>query len=118
MQGHDSLDLAQVRVLYGAGRRRAARFRQGSDGVSELLRVVLRARASEFGAAQKLIANAAELDEIANEDQPDVPAMRGWRYEVFGNQAQRLKAGKIALSADGDGVKIVPVASNGDVVTD
>lgn len=92
--------------------------RHGSEGVSELLRVLLKAKASEFGVAQKLIANAAELDEIANEDQPDVPAMRGWRYEVFGNQAQRLKAGKIALSADGDGVKIVPVASNGDVVAD
>ena len=81
--------------------------RQGVEGLSDLLRVLLKATAGEAEVAQKLIATSADLDAIATEDTPDVPALRGWRAEVFGKKAQRLKQGEIALSADGDGVKIV-----------
>ena len=36
--------------------------------------------------------------------------MHGWRREIFGNDAQALKAGAIALGVDGRRVKLVPVA--------
>ncbi len=42
------------------------------------------------------------------EDEPDVPALKGWRYELFGAEAQRLKRGEVALKvANGE---VVPVA--------
>ncbi len=42
------------------------------------------------------------------EDEPDVPALKGWRYELFGAEAQRLKRGELALKvANGE---VVPVA--------
>lgn len=81
----------------------------GSEALAELLRVLLKARADAEGVAQRLIASSAELDVIASEDAPSVPAMRGWRFEVFGSDAMRLKRGEIALSAQGGSVKVVPL---------
>ncbi|MBA3324262.1 MAG: ribonuclease D, partial [Rhodobacteraceae bacterium] len=51
--------------------------------------------------------SGADLDAIAGEEAPDVPALRGWRFELFGRDALRLKAGEIALSADGARVRVV-----------
>jgi ribonuclease D len=82
---------------------------QGAEALSDLLRVLLKACAEATGVAQRLIASSADLDAIAAEDQPDVPAMTGWRYEVFGRDAQRLKRGEIALSAAGSAVRIIPL---------
>ena len=38
-----------------------------------------------------------------------MPALHGWRLEVFGKDALRLKRGEIALSAAGDTVTVVPL---------
>ncbi|MCF6272824.1 MAG: ribonuclease D [Rhodobacteraceae bacterium] len=80
---------------------------QGSEALGDLLRVLLKARSSAEGVASKLIATAADLERIAAEDAPDVHALKGWRRQVFGAYALRLKAGEIALSAGPDGVKII-----------
>ncbi len=81
----------------------------GSEALCDLLRVLLKARADAEGVAQRLVASAADLDRIASEDSPDVPALHGWRLEVFGRDALRLKRGEIALSAQGTEVKVVPL---------
>jgi ribonuclease D len=79
---------------------------QGSEGLADLLRVLLKAKAEEAGVAQKLIANASELDDIAAGVGGD-QVFKGWRSEVFGNDAKDLCEGKVALSASGSSVKIV-----------
>lgn len=79
---------------------------QGAEGVAELLRVLLKAKAEEYGVAPRLIANSAELDQIAAGD-TDTPAFSGWRADVFGKDARRLVAGEVALSAKGNSVQIV-----------
>jgi ribonuclease D len=84
----------------------------GAEGLADLLRVLLKARADAEGVAQRLIASSADLDAIAAGDAPDVAALHGWRFEVFGRDALRLKRGEIALSADGSAVKVVPVATD------
>ena len=81
---------------------------QGSEGLADLLRVLLKAKAEDAGVAPKLIANASELDDIAAGVGGD-QVFRGWRSEVFGNDAKDLCEGKIALSASGSSVKIVRV---------
>ncbi|WP_424931946.1 ribonuclease D [Amaricoccus macauensis] len=84
--------------------------KSGSEALGDLLRVLLKARSDSEGVAQRLVASAADLDLIANEDLPDVPALHGWRNEVFGRDAMRLKRGEIALSANGSEVRVVPLA--------
>ncbi|MGE3770731.1 MAG: ribonuclease D [Bdellovibrionales bacterium] len=64
----------------------------------ELLRVLLRLVVAEHGVAAKLIAVSDELEEIASNDEADVPALKGWRYEIFGQQALELKHGRLALT--------------------
>ncbi len=74
----------------------------------EFLKVLLKSLAAQKGVAPRLIANADELERIATENSPDIPALKGWRYEVFGETALRLKRGEIALAIDGGEVVPVP----------
>lgn len=82
----------------------------GAEALADLLRVLLKARADAEGVAQRLIASSADLDALAAEEEADVPALKGWRFEVFGRDALRLRRGEIALSAEGGAVKVVPLA--------
>jgi ribonuclease D len=63
----------------------------------ELLRVLLKACAARNKVAPRLIAGSDDLERIAVEEEPDVPALKGWRYELFGAEAQRLKRGEVGL---------------------
>lgn len=76
------------------------------SALADLLRVLLKAKSETAGVAQKLIATASELDQIAAGDR-DLPALKGWRREVFGEDALRLCAGEIGLGARGGKVDII-----------
>ncbi len=70
--------------------------------------MLLKARADAEQVAQRLIASSAELDALAAGE--DVPALHGWRHEVFGRDAERLIRGEIALSAQGGAVQVIAIA--------
>lgn len=76
---------------------------QVNPALADLLRVLLKARSDEADVAQKLIATAAELDQIAA-GQRDLKALSGWRYDVFGKDALELCEGKVALAVKGSAV--------------
>src|SRR5262249_21156846 len=73
----------------------------------ELLRVLLKARCEAAGVAQKLVASAADLELIAADDRADVPALSGWRRELFGADALALKHGELALTARGRRISVI-----------
>ncbi len=75
--------------------------------LSELLKVLLRQVADDAEVAPRLIANAADLERLARDKEPDIPALTGWRRDLFGEKALKLKAGKLALSATPRGVKVI-----------
>ncbi|RFB04010.1 ribonuclease D [Parvularcula marina] len=75
--------------------------------VLDLLRVLLKRQSEQNGIAPKMLASAADLEAIALEDNADVPAMKGWRREVFGNIALRLKHGELALALKGKKVILI-----------
>ena len=81
---------------------------QVNPALADLLRVLLKAKTESASVAAQLSATAADLDAIAAGSR-DVQAMRGWRLEVFGNDAMALCEGKIALTAVGNDVKVVRV---------
>jgi ribonuclease D len=66
----------------------------------ELLKVLLRMASERFGVAAKVIATVDDLDRIAADDEADVPALKGWRRELFGEQALALKHGKLSLAVE------------------
>jgi len=85
------------------------RRRQGSAAIADILRVFLKARAEKLGVASKLIASSADLEALAGEENPDLPALKGWRREVFGDDALRVMAGELALVARPGGVELIVV---------
>lgn len=87
----------------------------GLGPVIELLKVLLKHKCERHGVAQKLVANAADLESIAADDDNGVAAMDGWRYEIFGADAQRLKRSELALAASGGRIQLIEVNGNGQV---
>ena len=84
------------------------RFRPAPKGAAtvELMKVLLRMTAERHGVAAKVIATVDDLDRIAADDRADVPALKGWRRDLFGEKALALKQGRLALAVE-----------NGKVVT-
>jgi len=78
------------------------------SAVVELLKVLLKYKSEEHGVASKLLANVDDLKCFALE-QPDVRFTKGWRAEVFGNDAEKLRTGKLGLSlVDGEITLLTP----------
>jgi ribonuclease D len=75
--------------------------------VVELLKVLLKAKCETHGVAQKLVASGADLERIATDDKAAVPALHGWRREVFGEDALALKHGQVALAVQNRRVRLV-----------
>ena len=76
----------------------------GNSALSEMLRVLLKAKSEELGVAAKLIAISADLDSLASGERT-VPALLGWRHKVFGKDALDLCDGKVGLFLDGKNIK-------------
>ncbi len=83
----------------------------GLAPIIDLLRVLLKTKCEANAVAQKLVASAADLELIAAADDAAVPALAGWRRDLFGADALALKHGRIGLTVSGRAVKIVPLAA-------
>jgi ribonuclease D len=68
--------------------------------VVELLKVLLRMISERHHVAAKVIATVDDLERIAADDAADVPALLGWRRELFGEKALALKHGELALAIE------------------
>ena len=66
----------------------------------ELLKVLLRMVSEHNHVAAKVIATVDDLERIAASDHAEVPALSGWRRELFGEKALALKHGKLALAIE------------------
>jgi ribonuclease D len=76
--------------------------------VADLLRVLLKSVSARSDVAAKLIATSDDLDRIALDDKADVPALKGWRRELFGADALALKSGEMALAVERGQIVTVP----------
>lgn len=86
----------------------------GLGPLIDLLRVLLKLRCEENDVAQKLVADSEDLELIAADDHADVRALAGWRAELFGRDALALKHGRLALTAAGKRIKLVPLGPAAD----
>ncbi|MEO9961701.1 MAG: ribonuclease D [Nisaea sp.] len=81
--------------------------REAPGPIVELLKVLLKIRSDEEKVAARLIANAADIESIALDDDADVPALKGWRRDLFGADAVSLKHGRIGLTAEDGKIKLM-----------
>jgi ribonuclease D len=71
---------------------------EGTAAAVELLKVLLKHVAEKEGVAAKMLASGDDIERIAaNGAEADVPALHGWRREVFGDTALKLVRGELAL---------------------
>lgn len=75
--------------------------------VLEMLRLLLKLQCAAHEVAPKMVASAQDVEKLAAEDKPDIPAMKGWRYTVFGGPAQKLKSGDLSLALEGDSIRLI-----------
>ncbi|MDX2203026.1 MAG: ribonuclease D [Hyphomicrobiaceae bacterium] len=75
----------------------------------DLLRVLLKSCAARNKVAPRLVADGDDLERLAVEDNPDIPAMRGWRFDLFGALVAQMKRGELALRVENGEVVAVPV---------
>ncbi|MGH7004183.1 MAG: ribonuclease D, partial [Alphaproteobacteria bacterium] len=85
---------------------------RANGALAELLRVLLKMRAEEHNVAARLIADSEDLDRLAAEEEPDVAALKGWRREIFGEDALALKAGRLALMMKGRKLMAMPLPAS------
>ena len=82
-----------------------------------MLKTLLRLRTEYDDIAPRLIANQRDIDAIAAfGEAADVPALKGWRREIFGEDALKMLSGEIALRLDGR--KVVAEDISADKKTD
>ena len=79
-----------------------------SAALVSLLKVLLAAKCEDNHVAPRLVASSDDIDRLAGEDAPDVPALHGWRRVVFGNDALALKAGQISIGVAGRRIRLIP----------
>jgi ribonuclease D len=89
-----------------------------SSAAAELLKVLLKMVAEEQGVAARIIASTEDLEKIAADDRADVPALKGWRRQLFGEQALALKHGDLALSMSRRGVVAIAVDRPSDIAAE
>ena len=75
--------------------------------IIEMLRVLLKHVTESHNVAPRLIASADDLEKLALSDTADIPAMKGWRREIFGDAALALKAGKLGLTVQKGKIKLL-----------
>ena len=80
---------------------------EGTAAATELLKTLLKVVAEQNSVAGKVIATVDDLEKIAADDNADVEALKGWRYELFGKQALELKRGEIALGFEERKIQII-----------
>lgn len=84
---------------------------RGLAPVADLLKVLLKMKCDEAGVAQRLVASSEEIEMIAADgESAEVPALAGWRRQLFGDEALKLRAGTLALMVKGRKLALVPVA--------
>jgi ribonuclease D len=77
------------------------------EAAAEILKLALKIVSERDGIAPKLIASSADIDAIAIDDNANVPALQGWRRDIFGDVALDLKHGRAAITMDKGRVQIV-----------
>lgn len=75
----------------------------------DILKMLLKIKSAEYGVAAKLIASSDDLEQIAFGNNDSIPALKGWRYEVFGEDAIAMKDGKLAIGLKESQIVKIPI---------
>lgn len=75
---------------------RKDRFPADKQPALEIVKMLLRVQAARNGVAAKLIATGDDLEALVL-GKTDIPVLKGWRHDVFGESAQALLSGRLSM---------------------
>ncbi len=75
----------------------------------DILKMLLKIESTEHGVAAKIIASSEDIKAIALDDNALVPALKGWRREIFGEDALAVKHGLLAIAVKDGKITKIPV---------
>ncbi|TNE66953.1 MAG: ribonuclease D [Alphaproteobacteria bacterium] len=84
-----------------------AKPRPATPPMADLLKVLLKIKCQDARVAPRMVANAQDIENWAAEPHIDIPALHGWRREIFGADALKLMAGTLALTARKGDIDVV-----------
>lgn len=81
---------------------------EGTGAAADVLKLLLKIIAEDHGVAAKVIASSDDIEQIALKgDAANVPALQGWRRELFGEKALQMIDGKIGIKFENRKIKTV-----------
>ena len=78
--------------------------------VLALLKIILKSQSIKHNIAPSVIADSEDLEKIAIGNYKGTRAMQGWRFEVFGQYGQKLREGKLAITANEGNIILIEPA--------
>ncbi|MGE3832449.1 MAG: ribonuclease D [Parvibaculaceae bacterium] len=82
-----------------------------AQAAAEVLKLALKIVCERQGLAPRLVASSADIDALAQDDDADVPVMKGWRRETFGNLALDIKHGRALIGFRDGRAQIIRAAA-------
>ena len=89
---------------------RRNRGSEPSPAALDLLKTLLRLRATQYRVAPRLVASTDDLERLASGENENVAALHGWRAEVFGNDAIALRDGRLAIALENGEAVVIETA--------
>lgn len=79
-------------------REKSKPFPASKTGILEMLRLLLKIEAAQHDITPRRIADKDDLEQIAlHGEKADVPAMHGWRYDIFGSKCVDMMLGRVGI---------------------
>ncbi len=87
---------------------RDRQFAAKDSAAIELLKVLLKHVCEMHHVAPRLIATTRDIETLTRNPDADIPALRGWRREIFGANALRLLRGEVVVGYRDRAVQVLP----------
>lgn len=75
-----------------------------ASDLMDMLKLLLKLKANEADVAPKLIASNGDIEAFAVKNHSHSPLLQGWRAEVFGRDAAKLKEGRLGIKMNGGSI--------------
>ncbi len=79
-----------------------------STNLIDLFKILLKSISMQNDVAPRIIASTTDLQRIAMDDHANVPALKGWRRELFGEIALKVKHGELAVTVNNNNIQTIP----------
>ena len=75
---------------------------RGIGPVTDMLKVLLKLKCESHDVAPKLVTSSADVELLAAfGEEADIPSLKGWRRELFGEDALKIRTGEYGLAVRG-----------------